>query len=80
MRERRAAIDEKLGHELGNALMAVLTHAELLDRRFPDDPQVHDAVDRIKAAVVRSRTTVDEVRRELHDVAARLSLQHEEKR
>jgi signal transduction histidine kinase len=67
------ALDERLRHELGNALMGVLTHAELLDRRFPDDAFVHDAVERIRAAVVRSRSAVDEASRELADVARRLS-------
>jgi hypothetical protein len=66
-------IDEKLGHELGNALMALLTHAELLDRRYPDDPQIRDVVGRIRDAVVRSRAAVAEVRRELAEVADRLS-------
>jgi signal transduction histidine kinase len=67
------AIDERLNHEIRNALMGVLTQAEVLDRRFPDDPVVHDAVAHIKAAVGRSKSAVEDVTRDLRDISRRLS-------
>ena len=67
------ALDETLKHELGNALMAVLSFAEAIDRQVPDNPAVKDAVDRIKQAVVRADNATQHVAREMHDIAHRLS-------
>lgn len=67
------SLDEKLRHELGNALMVVLTFAQMIDREAAGDPRIHEAVSHIRDAVARSRTAVDEVSRELAEVAHRLS-------
>ena len=67
------ALDETLKHELGNALMAVLSFAEAIDRQVPDNPVVQDAVDRIKQAVGRADDATQHIAREIHDIAHRLS-------
>jgi signal transduction histidine kinase len=67
------ALDQKLRHELNNSMMAVLSFAELIDRRGGEDPVIHDAVLKITAAVDRSRLAVDEISDELEQIASRLS-------
>jgi hypothetical protein len=71
--ETRMALDAKLKHELNNALAVVLLSAELIDGRAGEDAAIHTAVDRIRKAVGLSKTTVDDVTRELEEIAARLS-------
>lgn len=67
------ALDEKLRHELNNAMMAVLSFAQVIDRHAGDNPAVHDAVEKITTAVNHSRITVKEVSDELAAIASRLS-------
>lgn len=71
--DAQAPLNETLKHELGNALMTVLSFAEAIDRQSPDNPVIHDAVDRIKQAVVRADDATQHVAREIHDIARRLS-------
>ena len=71
--EQSTALDEKLRHELGNALMVVLTFAQVIDREAAGHPRIHLAVGQIRDAVFRSRTAVDEVSHELARVAGLLS-------
>ena len=71
--EEHVALDEKLRHELGNALMVVLTFAELIDREAAEKPHIRLATRHIRDAVFRSRTAVDEVSRELTRLARLLS-------
>ncbi|MBW3565365.1 MAG: hypothetical protein KY459_11625 [Acidobacteria bacterium] len=67
------ALDEQLRHELNNAMMAVLSLVQVIDRHAGDDPVVHEAVLRIISAIERSRVTVEEVSGELALIASRLS-------
>lgn len=67
------AIDLRLKHELGNALMVVLTFAQLIDHEAPGNVRIHEAVNHIKDAVERSRIAVNDVSRELGEIAGRLS-------
>lgn len=70
---KAGALDEKLRHQLNNAMMAVLSFAQVIDRRGGEDPIIHDAVEKITTAVNHSRTTVNEVSDELASIASRLS-------
>lgn len=73
--ETRLPLDAKLKHELNNALAVVLLSAELIDDHADtgDSAAIHTAVDRIRKAVDLSKTTVEDVTRELEQLAARLS-------
>jgi hypothetical protein len=68
-----AAIDERLRQELGDSLMAVEIFAQVIDRATPGNSEVHDAVSHIQDAVTRSREAVEDLSRELGEVARRLS-------
>ncbi|MBW3670190.1 MAG: hypothetical protein KY432_00805 [Acidobacteria bacterium] len=70
---KAGALDEKLRHELNNAMMAVLSFAQVIDRHAGDNPAVHDAVEKITTAVNHSRSTVNQVSDELAAIASRLS-------
>jgi hypothetical protein len=71
--ESRMALDARLKHELNNALAVVLLSAELIDDHAGENAAIHTAVDRIRKAVGLSKTTVEDVTRELEQLAARLS-------
>jgi phage shock protein A len=71
--EPQPPLDARLRHELNNAMAVVLSSAELIDRHAGENAAVHTAVDRIRKAVGRSKTTVEDVTRELEQLAARLS-------
>ena len=68
-----AALDERLRHEINNAMMIVLSFAQVIDRRSGEDPLIHDAVVKIREAVDRSRVTVAGVSQELGAIASRLA-------
>ena len=68
-----APLDERLRHEINNALMVVLSFAQVIDRRGGEDPLIHDAVVKIEEAVGRSRVTVAGVSQELGEIASRLA-------
>ena len=67
------ALDERLRHDINNAMMVVLSFAQIIDRHAGANPVVHDAVVKITEAVDRSRVTVAGVSEELGEIAARLA-------
>lgn len=65
-----AALDEKLRHELGNALMVVLSFSEIIDRHSPNDAVISDAVMRIREAVERASVATNDVSREMQQISS----------
>jgi hypothetical protein len=68
-----AALDERLRHEINNAMMIVLSFVQVIEQQAGENPVVHDAIGKIKDAVGRSSIAVTHVSRELGEIAARLS-------